>query len=311
MPNSQTQQTVDVSIVIPTYNRSGSLERTLRSIGQNQYARTYDVTVIDDGSPDNTCQMLERLQKEMPYPLNFHTQQNSGPAVARNLGISSTTGPYVVFLDDDHEVLDGWLDALCDPLPDETVGVVNGKNDSVPDGGLAARYVCMRDEREAEKVAKDKERYLTSGNAGIRRETLESTGGFDPNYRAVFKGVAPGGEDTELGMRIKDGGLKIVYRPEALTNHFREMKLSKLFKERFNFGRNRIQWLEAENRPISLGGALRNALRAVISVLAIPKHAINFKKMGYTWPDSIAFGSLEKLTQITYEYGTLYGLLFK
>ncbi|MBT5829197.1 MAG: glycosyltransferase family 2 protein, partial [Candidatus Latescibacteria bacterium] len=283
MPNSQTQQTVDVSIVIPTYNRSGSLERTLRSIGQNEYARTYDVTVIDDGSPDNTCQMLERLQKEMPYPLNFHTQQNSGPAVARNLGISSTTGPYVVFLDDDHEVLDGWLDALCDPLPDETVGVVNGKNDSVPDGGLAARYVCMRDEREAEKVAKDKERYLTSGNAGIRRETLESTGGFDPNYRAVFKGVAPGGEDTELGMRIKDGGLKIVYRPEALTNHFREMKLSKLFKERFNFGRNRIQWLEAENRPISLGGALRNALRAVFSVLAIPKHAINFKKMGYTW----------------------------
>ncbi|MFT5367934.1 MAG: glycosyltransferase involved in cell wall biosynthesis [Candidatus Latescibacterota bacterium] len=311
MPKSQTNQTVDVSIIIPTYNRSQSLERTLRSIAKNEYTRTYDVTVIDDGSPDDTCEMLEHLQKEMPYRLNYHTQENSGPAVARNLGISSTTGPYVVFLDDDHEVLDGWLDALCDPLVDSTIGVANGKNDSVPDGGLSARYVCMRDEREAEKVATDKERYLTSGNAAIRRETLEATGGFDPSYKAVFKGVAPGGEDTELGMRIRESGLQIVYRPKALTNHFREMKLSKFFKERFNFGRNRVQWLVAENRPMSLGSALRNALRAIISTLAIPLHTLTFRKMGYSWSDSFAFGTLEKFAQIVYEYGTLYGLVTK
>ncbi len=311
MSNSQKNSPVDVSIIIPTYNRAQSLERTLRSIAQHTYQRTFDVTVVDDGSPDHTCAMLEQLKKEMPYTLNYHTQKNSGPAVARNLGISSTQGPIVVFLDDDHEVLDGWLDALVDPLSDPSIGIVNGKNDSVPDGGLAARYVCMRDEREAEKVAADKERYLTSGNAGIRRETLEKTGGFDPNYKAVFKGVAPGGEDTELGMRIRESGLQIVYRPQALTHHFREMKLSKLFKERFNFGRNRVQWLQAENRPITFGGALKNALRAVVSTLAIPRHTSTFHQMGYSWSDSLAFAALEKFTQIIYEYGTLYGHISK
>jgi len=311
MSNPLKNNTVDVSIIIPTYNRAQSLERTLRSIAQHTYQRTYDVTVVDDGSPDHTCDMLEKLKKEMPYTLNYHTQKNSGPAVARNLGIASTSGPIIVFLDDDHEVLSGWLDALCDPLSDPTIGIVNGKNDSVPDGGLAARYVCMRDEREAEKVAADKERYLTSGNAGIRRETLEKTGGFDPNYKAVFKGVAPGGEDTELGMRIRESGLQIVYRPKALTHHFREMKLSKLFKERFNFGRNRIQWLQAENRPLSFGGALKNALRAVVSTLAIPRHTRKFHQMGYSWSDSLAFATLEKFTQIIYEYGTLYGYVSK
>jgi len=311
MPETHNHNTVQVNVIIPTYNRSQSLERTLRSIAAHTYNLAFDVTVVDDGSPDDTCERLVNLKKEMPYTLNYHTQKNSGPAIARNLGISSTTDPYVVFLDDDHEVLDNWIDALCEPLSDPSVGVVNGKNDSVPNGGLAARYVCMRDEREAPKVAADKERYLTSGNAAIRRETLEKTGGFDPNYRAVFKGVAPGGEDTELGLRIKACNLQIVYCPKALTNHFREMKLSKLFKERFNFGRNRVQWLAAENRPLSFFSALKNSLRAIISCLVIPRHACRFKIKGYSLGDSIAFAVLEKLTQITYEYGTLYGLTFK
>lgn len=300
--------TPDVSIVIPTYNRARSLERALRSIGKYPFGSTFDVTVIDDGSPDDTCEVLRRLQPEMPYTLFFHTQPNTGPATARNLGISATTGRVVAFLDDDHEVLPGWLDALCAPLSDPGIGIVNGKNDSVPDGGIAARYACLRDAREAEKVAADKTRYLTSGNAAIRRETLEATGGFDPAYRAVFKGVAPGGEDTDLGMRICDLGLKIAYRPDAHTLHYREMTLSKLFKERFNFGRNRVMWLKAEGRPLTVFAVLRNILRTAISLAAAPKHIIAFRKQQYTRTDSIAFALLDKLTRITYEFGTLYGV---
>lgn len=298
----------DVSIVIPTYNRSRSLERALRSIGKHPFGRSFDVTVIDDGSPDNTREMLSGLQGEMPYPLRFHTQSNAGPATARNLGIASTKGLYVVFLDDDHEVLPGWLDALCEPLSDPGIGIVNGKNDSVPDGGIAARYVCLRDAREADKVATDKTRYLTSGNAAIRRETLETAGGFDPAYRAVFKGVAPGGEDTDLGRRICNLGLGIAYRPDAHTLHYREMTLPKLFKERFNFGRNRVQWLKAEGRPVKKGEVRYTILRTILSFVAIPKHIITFRKQEYSRSDSIAFALLDKLTRIAYELGALYGL---
>lgn len=308
---NESDQQVDVNIIIPTYNRSASLERTLRSIAKQIFQRAFDVTVIDDGSPDNTCDMLARLQAEVPYTLRFHTQTNSGPAVARNLGIASTKAPTIVFLDDDHEVLEGWLDALCSPLSNTHIGVVNGKNDSVPDGGLPARYVCMRDDQEADKVAEDKEKYLTSGNAAIRRETLDKVGGFNPNYKAVFKGVAPGGEDTELGMRIRESGLQIVYRPDALTNHFREMKLSKYIKERFNFGRNRVQWLVAENRPLSFGGAMGNTARSIISLLAVPRNTFRFRKKGYPLTDSFAFASLEKVAQIVYEFGTIYGLIIR
>lgn len=300
--------TPNASIVIPTYNRARSLERALRSIGKYPFGSAFDVTVIDDGSPDDTSEVLRRLQCEMPYPLFFHTQPNAGPATARNLGIAATKGQYVVFLDDDHEVLPGWLDALCEPLSDPDIGIVNGKNDSVPDGGIAARYVCLCDVRDAQKVETDKTRYLTSGNAAIRRETLEATGGFDPAYRAVFKGVAPGGEDTELGMRICGLGLKIAYRPNAHTLHYREMTLSKLFKERFNFGRNRVLWLKAEGRPLTIGAVVCNILRTALSLVAAPKHIIAFRKQGYTCTDSIAFALMDKLTRITYEFGTLYGV---
>lgn len=304
----QEHQKIPASIIIPTYNRSTSLARTLRSIAQHTYDRPFDVTVIDDGSPDDTRDVLTELQRELPYKLTFHTQQNAGPAIARNLGISSTTGSIVVFLDDDHEVLPGWLDKLCAPLSNLAIGIVNGKNDSVPDGGLAARYVCMRDEGEADKVEKDKTQYLTSGNAAIRRETLETVGGFNPAFRSVFKGVAPGGEDTDLGRRIRELDLEIHYQPEARTYHYREMKMSKLFKERFNFGRNRVHWMTDEGRRPKRSTTAWWCLLALLAFVSTPKSTIGFYRQGYSWSDSIAFACIDKFTRLTYEAGTLYGL---
>ncbi len=298
-----------VSIVIPTFNRSRSLRRCIKSIAGQEYAGTYDVLVVDDGSPDDTINTVKSLISEVPYRLSVKTHSNQGPAATRNLGIESTAGQVIVFLDDDHQVQPGWLTALCEPLSDATVGIVNGKNDSVPDGGIVARYVCLRDEREAEKVAEDKERYLTSGNASIRRDTLLKTGGFSQDFKAVFQGVAPGGEDTELGLRIRDHGFKIVYRPDALTNHFREMNFSKLLKERFNFGRNRVKWYRMEGRPMSYQSIIRRVLRVVLSMILIPKNAFLFRLKGYSLDDSIAFAFLDKVSIAAYELGTLYGLL--
>ncbi|MDB2562852.1 glycosyltransferase family 2 protein [Sulfurimonas sp.] len=86
---------MNISVVIPTYNRYEFLKRALESV----YAQTYtvsEVIVIDDGSTDETSQ----IQKEFPQ-INYIYQKNSGVSSARNLGIKNAMYEWIAFLDSD------------------------------------------------------------------------------------------------------------------------------------------------------------------------------------------------------------------
>ncbi|NTX09357.1 glycosyltransferase family 2 protein [Myxococcus sp. CA051A] len=84
------------SVVIPTYNRARLLERTLASVFA-QEERDFEVLVVDDGSQDDTLEVLARLGEQV----RVLQQSNAGPGAARNLGIQAARGEYVVFLDSD------------------------------------------------------------------------------------------------------------------------------------------------------------------------------------------------------------------
>ncbi|MCP3103073.1 glycosyltransferase family 2 protein [Myxococcus sp. K15C18031901] len=84
------------SVVIPTYNRARLLERTLASVFA-QEEKDYEVLVVDDGSTDDTLEMLARMGDRV----RVLRQRNAGPGAARNLGIEAARGEYVVFLDSD------------------------------------------------------------------------------------------------------------------------------------------------------------------------------------------------------------------
>ena len=86
---------MNISVVIPTYNRYEFLKRALESV----YAQTYavgEVIVIDDGSTDNTSQ----IKKDFPL-INYIYQENAGVSAARNLGIKNAACEWIAFLDSD------------------------------------------------------------------------------------------------------------------------------------------------------------------------------------------------------------------
>ena len=91
---------MNISVVIPTYNRCGLLRRALFSYFPKPYFPT-EVIVIDDGSTDGTSDMI---RKEFP-DVTYYRQENCGVSSARNLGIFLTTGDWLAFLDSDDE----WL----------------------------------------------------------------------------------------------------------------------------------------------------------------------------------------------------------
>lgn len=88
-----------VSVVIPTYNRAGLIDRSLESA----FAQTYDnleVIVVDDGSTDNTEEVLPSTWGDR---IRYHRQENQGAGAARNTGIGLAQGEFVAFLDSDDE----------------------------------------------------------------------------------------------------------------------------------------------------------------------------------------------------------------
>jgi len=88
---------MQISVVIPTYNRYEFLKRALKSV-YNQTFLPSEVIVIDDGSSDNTKQIL----KDFPN-IKYFYQKNSGVSSARNLGIKNSTYEWIAFLDSDDE----------------------------------------------------------------------------------------------------------------------------------------------------------------------------------------------------------------
>ena len=88
---------MQISVVIPTYNRYKFLQRVLTSVFAQTY-HSFEVIVVDDGSTDETS----NIQKDFPTIQYFH-QENRGVSSARNFGVSKAKSPWVAFLDSDDE----------------------------------------------------------------------------------------------------------------------------------------------------------------------------------------------------------------
>lgn len=92
---------MDISVIIPTYNRMDMLRRAVTSVLTQENCGKIEVIVVDDGSSDGTCEMVAR-----DYPqVKLLKQAHKGAPAARNLGMSRASGDCIALLDDDDELL--------------------------------------------------------------------------------------------------------------------------------------------------------------------------------------------------------------
>ncbi len=91
---------IDISVIIPTYNRAGHLERALESV-LAQSRLPAEIIVVDDGSTDDTRAFVADYRRHSEPKIAYLHQANRGPAAARNRGIEAARGSYLAFLDSD------------------------------------------------------------------------------------------------------------------------------------------------------------------------------------------------------------------
>ena len=102
---------MNISVIIPTYNRAHLLSRAVQSV-LNQTMPAHEIIIVDDGSTDNTAELINQQFSQCRYI----QQPNMGVSAARNRGIEAATGDWLAFLDSDDEWLPGKLQAQVDLL---------------------------------------------------------------------------------------------------------------------------------------------------------------------------------------------------
>lgn len=117
-----------VSIVIPAYNAAAFVEKTINSI-LNQRYKDFELIVVNDGSTDNTLEILERLAKKDDR-IRVISQENGGVSAARNTALKHIRGEFISYVDADDSVPPNHLEDLVALMTDD-VDLVVGSHDEV------------------------------------------------------------------------------------------------------------------------------------------------------------------------------------
>jgi GT2 family glycosyltransferase len=218
-----------VSIVIPNLDgatpRQGLtyLDMVRDTLGEQSF-RDFDVTVVDNGSSDDS---VAHLREHWPDARVIDLRENLGFSAAVNRGIAAGSGPYVALLNTDIELSPDWLELLVGEFErDPRLGFATGKVMRHDDRGVIEQaghdfFVCGRfephglderdegqyDERRATPV-------VTAAAAMYRREALEAAGGFDEDYFLYC-------EDGDACLRMLLRGYAGIYVPEPKAFHVR------------------------------------------------------------------------------------------
>jgi len=228
------EQHLDLSVIICTRDRSESLHRVLTSLRELSIppAISWELVVVNNGSSDNTPEVIERFKPVLPIREVVETRP--GLSNARNCGIGAVTGDYILWTDDDVEVDPGWLAGYAAAIRQFPDGVVfAGRiipvleaptpawfNDNVE---ILRDLLAVRDfGNQYLPLVIDIDRLPFGANYAIRARE-QRLHPYDPEL-----GVSPGkrrmGEETKVCVDILNAGHAGYWVPDAKILHIITVK---------------------------------------------------------------------------------------
>ncbi len=195
---------MDFSVVVATKDRVRYLERALDSLQGQIGAPPFEIVVVDNGSADATREMVSQYARRFSV-LRYVAVPQPNRGKARNRGAHVARGRYLLFCDDDVQLPVGWIAAHAAAHERGGERVVNGPILNV------ASYAA----RPKPTPANYSRAFLCTCNASLSKNAFLRAGGFDETFDLY------GWEDTELGVRLRLGGLGWKFAWEAYLWHIK------------------------------------------------------------------------------------------
>ncbi|WP_191621213.1 glycosyltransferase [Marinihelvus fidelis] len=210
-----------VSIIIPAYRHFEATAACLASLAETRCDAAIEIIVADDASGDDSVDKLAGVEGLRLIA----AEDNLGFIGNCNRAAEQARGEFVCFLNNDTEVLDGWLDALLDTFERFPDTGIAGARLVYPDGtlqecgglifsdGSGWNYGRGDDPSRPEYQYPRECDYVSGACLLVHRDLWQELGGFDSHYAPAYY------EDTDLAFRVRERGLKVYVQPAATVIH--------------------------------------------------------------------------------------------
>lgn len=205
-----------VSVIIVTYNYAKFLPAAIESVLAQSFT-DYELIVVDNGSNDNTPEVIERYAGKIKH---CRLEKNAGRAGGKNVGIKMTRGKYIQFLDADDTLLPEKLEKQVRFLEEnQEIGIVYSDSMFVNEYGEpmpeASRWYRNRHFKSEDSFLKKlvQENFLLTHDGLLRREAVLSSNGFDEQEDLM--------EDWDFWFRLALGGNQFYLLPEILSTYYK------------------------------------------------------------------------------------------
>ncbi len=181
-----------VSVIIPSYNRAATVGRAIESVVTQDYD-DLEVLIIDDGSTDNTRDIVRRFSDTR---IRYHFQPNRGIAAARNVGIALARGPWLAFLDSDDMWLPGKIRKQLHALTAAGAQLCFCAHVRRSHGETAGPFPCPlpKDSHDVMRQLLASGDSICTPSVVVDRAAVEAVGGFDETLVVA--------EDKDLWFRL-------------------------------------------------------------------------------------------------------------
>ena len=251
------------SLIIPVYNRPDEVNELLASLC-GQTLTDFEVVVVEDGSSVPCRDVAEHYADRLT--VKYYTKPNSGPGQTRNYGAERSEGEWLIVLDSDVVLPQGYLQAVDDELQNRPCDAFGGPDRAHPSFSPVQKAINYSMTSffttggiRGGKAKLDKF-YPRSFNMGIRRRVYQQLGGFS---HMRF------GEDIDFSYRIIEAGFETALLPEAWVWHKRRTDFRKFFRQVFNSGIARINLEKRHPGSMKLVHMLPAVFTVGVGVLAL------------------------------------------
>lgn len=251
------------SFIIPVYNRPDEVDELLQSM-THQTLTDFEVIVVEDGSARDCKDVCARSAGKLD--LHYYMKENSGPGQSRNYGAERARGEYLIILDSDVVLPEGYLQSVDDELrtlPADAFGGPDCAHPSFTPTQKAISY-SMTSFFTTGGIRGGKKKmdkfYPRSFNMGIRRDVYKELGGFS---RMRF------GEDIDFSIRIFKAGHACRLFPGAWVWHKRRTDFRKFFRQVYNSGIARINLYKKYPESLKIVHLMPAAFTAGTALLVI------------------------------------------